>query len=429
MTASESTWTLPGLTLRDITLDVPLDRTAPEHGDIEVFARVIAAEGGEDRPFLLYLQGGPGSEAPRPGLDPASPPWLERALADHRVVMLDQRGTGRSTPVGPDLPLPDGFAAGSLGEAAPAVQAEYLAQMRADAIVEDAEALREALGARTWSVLGQSFGGFCTLRYLSEHADSLDTALFTGGLPAVGRPIDDAYALTWAAMIDKSGEHYRRFPGDRDRMRRLMDLAAADQVRLPDGSAVSPTRLRGIGILLGAAGGSERLHQILELDHRSPAFRHDLSAALPFGGRNPMYAVVHESCWADGGSTRWAAERTMPTAFAEDPTLLSGEHVTHVALAEDSELSPWLPAAELLAEREWPRLYDADALRAVDVPGAAAVYHDDAYVPRELSLETAALLGGVKPWVTSEYEHNGLRASGDRVLDRLLGLASGRLVR
>lgn len=476
MATTESTWTLPGLTLRDVTLDVPLDRAAPERGTIEVFARVIAAEGGEGRPFLLYLQGGPGSEAPRPGLDPASPPWLERALADFRVVMLDQRGTGRSTPVGPDLPLPAGFAAAvvtartdgtaapeptsnptgestseptsgsiavpaddgsrpatespvTLGQVAPEAQAEYLAHMRADAIVEDAEALREALGARTWSVLGQSFGGFCTLRYVSAHADSLASVLLTGGLPAVGRPIDDAYALTWSTMLAKSAEHYRRFPGDRDRVRRLMDLAAQGEVRLADGGGVSPVRLRGIGILLGASGGSERLHQILELDHRSPAFRHDLAAALPFGGRNPMYAVVHESCWADGGTTCWAAERTMPAAFAEDPTLLSGEHVTHEALAEDPELAPWLPAAELLAAREWPALYDVEALRAADVSGAAAVYYDDAYVPRELSLETAALLPGVKPWVTSEYEHNGLRASGDRVLDRLLGLASGRIVR
>ena len=35
-----------------------------------------------------------------PDAHPASPGWLERALKDFRVLMLDQRGTGRSTPVG-----------------------------------------------------------------------------------------------------------------------------------------------------------------------------------------------------------------------------------------------------------------------------------------------------------------------------------------
>ena len=55
-----------------------------------------------DRPYLLFLQGGPGFEATRP----TSPPigWMKRAIADYRVLLLDQRGTGRSTPVGSDIP-------------------------------------------------------------------------------------------------------------------------------------------------------------------------------------------------------------------------------------------------------------------------------------------------------------------------------------
>src|SRR5690606_39706746 len=69
--------------------------------DVSLPIWVIAEPGGEDRPYLVYLQGGPGSEAPRP-LDASNPPWLPRALREHRVIMLDQRGTGRSTPVGLD---------------------------------------------------------------------------------------------------------------------------------------------------------------------------------------------------------------------------------------------------------------------------------------------------------------------------------------
>ena len=45
------------------------------------------------------------------------------------------------------------------------------------------------------------------------------------------------------------------------------------------------------------------------------------------------------------------------------------------------------------------------------------------YVPRELSEETAARIGGLQPWLTNEYEHDGLRADGARVLDRLISLA------
>jgi pimeloyl-ACP methyl ester carboxylesterase len=422
-----TTWTLPGLQLRDLSLEVPLDHEQPTGAQLELFARVVTADGGEDRPYLVYLQGGPGSEAPRP-LEPGAPGWLARALREHRVVMLDQRGTGRSTPVGPDTPLPEGAIPGAatLRAATPSQQARYLTHFRADAIVRDAELLREHLEAPTWSLLGQSFGGFTTLRYLSAAADGVATALFTGGLPTVGPGMDAVYATTWQGMIGRSERYWDRFPGDRDRFRRLADAADAGRLRLPDGQSVGVERLRRLGHLLGASQGAERLHYLLDLDPAAPAFAHDLAAALPFGGRNPLYAVIHESCWADGVATRWAADRTQPAAVREDPTLLAGEHIHRDLFAEDPELEVWAEAADLLAEHEWPQLYDADALRAADVPAAAAVYFDDAYVPREHSLATAALLPRLRPWVTSEYEHNGLRASGEAVLDHLLDLAAGR---
>ncbi|SLM95276.1 Proline iminopeptidase [Brachybacterium faecium] len=420
-----TTWTLPGLQLRDITLPVPLDHADPTGARIEVFARVVTADGGEDRPYLVFLQGGPGSEAPRP-LEASSPGWLSRALREHRVVMLDQRGTGRSAPVGPDTALPEGAGAPTLREATAQQQARYLTHFRADAIVADAELLREHLGVESWALLGQSFGGFTTLRYLSTAASSVSTALFTGGLPTVGPGMDDVYTTTWHGMIERSERFWARFPGDRDRFRRLADAADAGRLRLPDGQRVGVERLRRLGHLLGASQGAERLHYLLDLDPASPAFAHDLAAALPFGGRNPLYAVIHESCWADGVATRWAADRTQPQQVREDPTLLAGEHIHRSLFAEDPELAVWAEAADLLAAHEWPTLYDADALRAADVPGAAAVYYDDAYVPREHSMATAALLPRLRTWVTSEYEHNGLRASGEGVLDHLLDLAAGR---
>lgn len=423
---SATTWSLPGLHLTDVTLPVPLDHADPDSPRIELFARIVTAPGGEDLPYLVFLQGGPGSEAPRP-LDASTPGWLPRALREFRVVMLDQRGTGRSTPVGLDAPLPEGVADGAatLREASPQEQAEYLTHFRADAIARDAELLREHLGAERWSLLGQSFGGFTALRYLSAHASSVETALFTGGLPSVGPDMEAAYRLTWEGMAVRSERYWDRFPGDRDRFRALADRAAAGTLRVPGGT-VGVERLRRLGHLLGASSGQERLHLLLDLDPDSPAFAHDLAAALPFGGRNPLYAVIHESCWADGTATAWAAERTMPSAVREDPTLLAGEHMHHEAITEDPELAPFAQAAEILAAHPWPRLYDEQALRAAEVPAAAAVYFEDAYVPRELSLATAALLPQMRTWVTSEFEHNGLRASGEGVLDHLLDLAAGR---
>lgn len=430
-----------GLLTRDLHLTVPLDRTGGDRmpdgsATLTVYAREVAArtttqalasERGSqpapsDQPYLVFLQGGPGCESPRPGGDGGAG-WLAAVLETYRVILLDQRGTGASTPI--DRPDAGGDAAGT---------ARLLTHMRADEIVEDCEDLRRALGIERWSLLGQSFGGFCAVRYASAHPDSIDRLYLTGGLPAVGTdgapvPIDAVYRLTYAAMRAKSEEHYARYPGDRDRMAALMEAAARGQVTTARGDAVSPERLRSLGHLLGASGGTDTLHYLLERDPASWAFRYDLGELLAFGGRSPLYSVIHESCWADGGVTGWAAERVRPADFDDDPTLLTGEHVRPEYFIEDPTLAPWREVAEILAAHEWPRLYDAASLRTGGVEGAAAVYARDVYVPVETSLATASLVPGLRTWVTSQWEHNGSRASGGEVFRRLAALAAGTQVR
>ncbi|MDP9346192.1 MAG: aminopeptidase, partial [Actinomycetota bacterium] len=134
----------------------------------------------------------------------------------------------------------------------------------------------------------------------------------------------------------------------------------------------------------------------------------------------------HEACWADGGATRWAADRLLPEAIAEQPELFTGEHVYPWMFEEVSALQPLGEAAHLLADHAWPRLYDPGVLAANEVPVAAAIYAWDMYVERALSEETAALVGNLRPWITSEFEHNGLRADAGRVLGRLIDMTRGR---
>jgi pimeloyl-ACP methyl ester carboxylesterase len=403
----------PGLLLVEHELEVPLDHGDPSGEQITVFAREVADPQGPDRPFLVYLQGGPGQEAPRPTRGPTSPTWLDRALRDYRVLMLDQRGTGRSTPLG------------SMTGLTPEQQADRLALHRADSIVKDAELVRQRLGVDRWSVLGQSFGGFCALTYLSFASAGLREAFFTGGLPPVARPVDDVYDATYATMLERNERYYTRYPGDRDRVRALHEKLDAGEIRIPNGDVMTSRRFRQLGNVLGMSDGAEQLHYLLERDTASPAFGHDLAAMLPFQGRNPLYAALQEACYADGQSTRWSAERTMPEELREDRTLFTGEHVYPWSFDDDSELAPLRATADLLAEREWPALYDEEALRSTDVPCSAAIYADDAYVDRAFSEETASMIPTMRPWLTNELEHNGLRVDGVRVLDRLIGLARG----
>ena len=65
-----------------------------------------------------------------------------------------------------------------------------------------------------WTVLGQSFGGFCTLTYLSFAPHGLAGALITGGLPGLDTHAEDVYRLTYATVPARSAAHYERYPDD-----------------------------------------------------------------------------------------------------------------------------------------------------------------------------------------------------------------------
>jgi pimeloyl-ACP methyl ester carboxylesterase len=401
-----------GLVVTDHEFSLPLDHADPGGKRIGIFAREVAATDGRERPFLVFLQGGPGSQAPRP-TTPKTPRWLPRALEDYRVLLLDQRGTGRSTPVG------------TLPGLTPQQQYEYLLHHRADSIVRDAEAIRQELGVERWSVLGQSFGGFCVCTYLSFAPEGLREAFFTGGLPPIARPADDVYRATYARVRERNRRFYERYPEDLERVRALHERLAAEELRLPSGDVLTGRRFRQLGGMLGMSDGAERLHYLLDFPPDSPFFLHEVEDATRFA-RNPLYAIVHEACYADGCATRWSAERVLPDEFAGSPELFTGEMVYSWMFEDYGALAPLREAAELLAEHAWSPLYDGDRLEANEVPAAAVVYAEDMYVERAFSEETAARIRGLRMWLTNEFEHDGLRQD-DRVLPRLFDLARGRI--
>ncbi|MEZ4654359.1 MAG: alpha/beta hydrolase, partial [Candidatus Eisenbacteria bacterium] len=109
------------------------------------------------------------------------------------------------------------------------------------------------------------------------------------------------------------------------------------------------------------------------------------------------------------------------------PFLFTGEMIFPWMLDEYPRLQPLKAAAHILAEdAHWPRLYDPARLAQNRVPAAAAIYHDDMYVERRFSEEAADSIRGLRTWITNEYDHNGLRADGEKILDRLLAMAHGR---
>ncbi len=406
-----STYRAPGVVMTEREHDIPLDHTAQDGPTITVFSREVADPDGLDRPYLVFLQGGPGGEATRPTAPPTG--WMKRALRDYRVLLLDQRGTGRSTPVG-DIP----------GDT-PEAQARYLTHFRADSIVRDAEWIRRELGVERWSILGQSFGGFCSLTYLSVAPDGLREAFITGGLSPIGRPPDDVYAATWQRVIEKNEAYYERYPDDRQRLAAIARRLEDEDLRLPTGDRLTSRRFRQLGLKLGMSDGWELIHHVAELPFGSRGFLHDLIDGAGRFERNPLYATLHESSYADGFATRWSAQRTMPDVV-EERGYLTAEHVFPWMWEDYAGLRLHRDAATILADHPWPKLYDADRLAHNEVPVAATVYSHDLYVERDLAVETARRVRGLRTWETDEFEHNGLRADGERVLGRLIDMVRGR---
>ncbi|MEQ7123545.1 alpha/beta fold hydrolase [Actinopolymorpha sp. B11F2] len=414
-----------GLECTEYVIDVPLDHDRPGGEQLQVYAREVVDTTQPDAsvlPRLVFLQGGPGGKGPRP-VDRSG--WLARALKDYRVVLLDQRGTGLSTPANRQT-LPR--------RGTPADQAAYLSHFRADAIVRDAEVLRRELqGDEPWSALGQSYGGFCALTYLSYAPEGLREVFVTGGLPPLSATPDEIYQMTYTRAVEKNLAYFDRHPDDRDLCVRVVDHLRDHDVRLPTGERLSPRRFQGVGMRLGMRSDFDALHYLLEEAFVDGLSGPELSdtflvgvGSAPFSS-GPLYAVLHEACYCQGVASAWSAERvyTQRPEFALDPGtpfLFTGEMIYPYLFEEVPALVPLREVADLLAAKDdWPPLYDPDRLAANDVPVFAAVYYDDLYVAREFSLATAAAVGRLRPWITNEYEHDGLRTGN--VLDHLLTLA------
>ncbi|WP_406294981.1 alpha/beta hydrolase [Embleya sp. NBC_00888] len=417
---------IPGMALIDHTFTVPLDHSRPDGPTIEVFAREVVDPTAVDkkRPWLCFLQGGPGGKSARPNR-PAG--WLQRALRTHRVLLLDQRGTGRSTPITPSL----------AARTAPEELATLLRHMRADSIVADAELIRRRLcGDEPWETLGQSYGGFITLAYLSTAPEGLKSCYVTGGLIGLDVTADDVYRRTYPRVRVKNAEYYARYPDDVEQVRRLADHLTAHDVRLPDGDRLTPRRLQFLGNVFGMGDGYERVHWMLDEawdgDQVSDTFRAAVMHATALTD-NPLWAVLQEPIYGQGKvATGWAAEKVRAglPEFAEsaDRLLFTGEMMYPWMFEEIAALRPFREAADLLARHDdWPVLYDVERLRTNPVPVAAAVYFDDMYVDADLSLETAREVANVRAWVTNEWEHDGSYASGGAVLDRLMDMVAGKI--
>ncbi|WP_299694709.1 alpha/beta fold hydrolase [uncultured Vibrio sp.] len=404
--------------------ELPLDYQAKDGQQIQVFARELVdlAKDEQALPWLVYFQGGPGFPSPRASGESG---WLKRALQNYRILLLDQRGTGNSAVISHE----------TLAHLSPQQQADYLTHFRADNIVRDAEAIREQFGIEQWSTIGQSFGGFCTLSYLSLFPQSLQRCYVTGGIPSIEREADDVYRATYKRVEDKNKAFFAQFPQAQAMCREISDHLLNNDVRLPNGQPFTVEQFQLIGINLG--GGEANLPMYFTLESAFVEVNGNKQLSYSFLNQmqqeqgyltNPIYAILHESIYCQGAASNWSAHRVRQQyshfnyqSGAE--FWFTGEMVYPWMFDQLETLKPLREAANILAEKsDWGSLYDPLQLSKNNVPMACAVYADDMYVELDYSRETLANIPNSKAWITNEYEHNGLRVDGARIVDKLMSM-------
>ncbi|GIU10838.1 proline iminopeptidase Pip [Shewanella sp. c952] len=424
--------TFAGMVAHKHTFTLPLDYQQPNGKSINVFARELVSPVNKDKqlPFIVFFQGGPGFGAVRPA---ATGGWIKRALQEFRVLLLDQRGTGLSTPV----------SSASLSHLNSAQQSQYLSHFRADNIIRDAESIRQQLvGDDKWSILGQSFGGFCVLKYLNDAPNGVEEAYITGGIPSLNRSADEVYQATYQRVIAKNNDFFNRFTDAQELVKALAQHISNNEVKLATGEQLTVEMLQLLGINIGMEQGPESVYYLLE--HAlittasgtivNPLFLAHFCQLLDYN-TNPIFALLHESIYCQQSASNWSAHRVRQqypqfNYSADKPFLFTGEMIYPWMFEQFNNLKPLKEAAAMLAEKsDWPMLYQPTKLAENKVPVAAAIYSEDMFVEMRYSLETAAKVGNLKYWLTSEYEHNGIRMDGEHILDRLITINRGENLR
>ncbi len=203
-------------------LHVPENRTKKDSNTIELAVARLTSRARQPGPPLVFLAGGPGDSATSSLWSSSKLPLWDNLLDVCDVVLMDQRGTGRSKP---QLILP------AIHDTADLLltrktAVEYFTECAQDAVehfedegvdlsgyttvesAEDVEALRHALGVKKINLLGFSYGTHLGLEVIRRH----------------GKHIKNAILISVAGPED-----IRKRPGDQERQWNVLsDLAAAD---------------------------------------------------------------------------------------------------------------------------------------------------------------------------------------------------------
>ncbi len=172
----------------------PLDPAKPQGTQVDIRYAVIPALARNRKPDpVLFFAGGPGQSA----MDLAGPVSRMLARLSNRrdVLLIDQRGTGRSAPLlcedaAPTAPLAEALDGPRQVDKLRACRTRLQALPHGDlrhyttwVAMQDADAVRAALGVQQVDVIGGSYGTRAALEYLRQFPQSVRRVVIDGVAP------------------------------------------------------------------------------------------------------------------------------------------------------------------------------------------------------------------------------------------------------
>ncbi|KAK0702460.1 Alpha/Beta hydrolase protein [Apiosordaria backusii] len=452
--------------IRTIHFKVPLEHHKPSGQQINIHTELIFDSKHRDRfenwftacrasPILLFLCGGPGDKNPHDRM-----PEFNKIMVEKGYVILyaDYRGTGQSHKIDTSTVSSYNAANDIVGAA------EYLSLFRQDNIVRDLEAIRLCLtqylfpfhpqqqqsngdGGLKWTLMGQSYGGWVALTYLSFLPGSLAKVYLTAGLaPVVCKSPDEVYEALYGRMRGTNERFYQLYPGDVVLVREVYNtlLSRGLSFELPDGSGRKLTAQTFLTLgrkFIGGDSGLKAVHEFVGQLHAQlvrnsviPPSREVLTEFSELEGfklhSRPLYGVLHEAIYCNNGDTAsdWSALR-VGKRYPEYKGWLQGKYVPEgqrLFFSGEMVLPYLMPeefrlVGDAVAKKgDWEPLYDLERLKENTVPMRAMAYRDDLAVDFELSKQTVeAVKGCVMVVGKPGWGHGSLRNNTDEVIEML----------
>ena len=404
---------LPAVFARCQVLDVPVDPAVPDGPTIELFVARVAALSTSPQPDpLVLVSGGPGQSTVDFYLQLRGA--FEQVRRDRDLILVDQRGTGRSA-AGFACDVPQDLALETAGaDELDRFVGRCLAALEHDPrlyttsiAVRDLERVRAALQIEQWNVYGVSYGTRVAQHYLRRFPQRARAVILDGVVPAdvalgpevavfAQRALDALFAR--CAQEPECGT---RFGDLRARFGELLARLREQPVRAPVAALAGDPERTGEAATFGAAH-LQALARFMTYSTQTAALLPLVFSEAHAGNYEPLIAQAQ-------------------TILRDLPEALSFPMSNAVVCTEDV---PFMPSVLPPLDTTFLGTAIVDALRAICARWPAGAMDDDFKTLVRSDRPVLLLSGEADPITPPEYAERAM-AGGLTNSVHLIGRAQG----